>query len=367
MPPPLGEASPRFRGYTDMSLEAQNTRFSELVAAGAVAGLLAHICFLLLFYVVDATALVFFNIGSILLFGLCITLARHEREHLAILLIQAEVISHAAVAVWFLSWDSGFHYYIFCLLPLTLVMPYGGLGLRVVFLAFCGALYLALDYSANLMAPLIPLDDAVLDTLRRFNVIGSLTILGYLILFLRNVLVDSEKRLVRMASTDPLSGLYNRRRGFELIGQELSRTRRCGSYLSFAIADIDNFKAINDRYGHQAGDRIIVAVSETLRGAVRAHDSVVRWGGEEFLVVLPETDGATAHTVAERVRASVAAGTIRVGELALQVTVTVGIGEYVPGEPIEGALGRADAALYEGKRGGRNQVVVGALRRAVNA
>lgn len=167
-----------------------------------------------------------------------------------------------------------------------------------------------------------------------------------------------ERRLTRLASTDELTGVNNRRRVTELADQVLRLARREGSPVAVCMVDLDHFKAINDRYGHAAGDSVLVAVAERLRAVLRESDILGRFGGEEFVVVLPRTDQAMAEETAERLRCAVAGmGGAEFG-LALRVTATVGVAEVRPGEwTIEQALNRADDALYEGKRRGRDCVV----------
>lgn len=153
------------------------------------------------------------------------------------------------------------------------------------------------------------------------------------------------------AMTDPLTGLANRRGGDAALARELSRSRRSGTPLSIAMLDVDEFKAVNDALGHDVGDAVLAAVAAALVAHARTTDTVVRWGGEEFLVVLPgPLEGARAFC--ERVRA-VLAGLRTPAE---RVTVSAGVAEVAPGETIGGAIKRADAALLEAKRAGRDCV-----------
>lgn len=345
-------------GWTETSASPEEARYRALILRGSAAGLIAHASFLVAFIALGARALAWFNVGSIALFAGCMWLARRRRERLATSLIQLEVLSHAALAVWYLGWDSGFHYYVFCLVPLAVGLPAGGTAPRVLFLAFCTATYLALDFSGALVAPIMELGPETLRAIRAFNVVGAMAILGYLLLWFRLAIVHAEDQLASIARTDLLSGLHTRRHGVELVTREFERASRSGRALSLMLADIDNFKPINDRYGHNVGDQVIAAASERLRAGVRKADMVARWGGEEFLVILPESDGLAARAVVERVQKSISAVPIRVGDLDIHVTMTCGVAEYVHGESVDHCMQRVDAALYEGKRRGRNQVVV---------
>ena len=164
-------------------------------------------------------------------------------------------------------------------------------------------------------------------------------------------------RLHELATTDALTGMLNRRRLFELAGEELDRSERYGRPLSLAMLDIDHFKAINDRFGHHLGDDALVAVARTVREQVRRQDAVGRYGGEEFAVLLPETELEAARQVIERVRAQVHALALTSAGTPVPLAVSGGVVQRRRGEPLNAALNRADEALYAAKRGGRNRVV----------
>lgn len=171
-----------------------------------------------------------------------------------------------------------------------------------------------------------------------------------------------EDELKRLATTDPLTGLANRRHFLELADQEIKRARRRGVPLAFCLLDVDDFKAINDRYGHAAGDETLRAVSEVLRTSLREVDIIGRYGGEEFTLCLPETTLQAAEEVAERVRAALADIVVKAGDARVRCTATFGLTEWQREEnDSEPALHRADLALYEGKQSGRNRVVARTL------
>ncbi len=167
-----------------------------------------------------------------------------------------------------------------------------------------------------------------------------------------------EQRLRDMAQTDDLTGLSNRRHFLDSAEAALLAAREAGSRFSLCMIDIDNFKAINDQWGHGCGDRVLRSVAEACRQTLGSRVPIGRFGGEEFVAALPDTDLEQARMIAERLRAKVS--DLRFyGELVpLRVTVTIGISEARPHEAaLEPVLDRADAALYEGKRSGRNIVV----------
>jgi diguanylate cyclase (GGDEF)-like protein len=160
--------------------------------------------------------------------------------------------------------------------------------------------------------------------------------------------------LERLAVTDPLTGLANRRGGERSVTSEISRARRQKSPLSCIFIDIDHFKRINDTFGHQAGDRLLRDLSELLRKTLRAYDILVRWGGEEFLLILPGVTLDQARKLAERIRAAVE----RLETQGLgRVTISAGTAALDGSYDFEAMLDAADRRLYQAKASGRNAVV----------
>jgi diguanylate cyclase (GGDEF)-like protein len=167
--------------------------------------------------------------------------------------------------------------------------------------------------------------------------------------------------LQRMATTDALTGLWNRRHLLERLEAETARSRRNGRPLCLAILDVDHFKRVNDKHGHPAGDEVLRVLARLFRDALRGSDVVGRMGGEEFAILMPETDRAQARLVCERLREMVARQRIPLpcgGGIA--VTLSTGIALMAGREPSDKLISRADAALYGAKAGGRNQVKLAA-------
>lgn len=172
--------------------------------------------------------------------------------------------------------------------------------------------------------------------------------------------VTEQKRLKHeleyAASRDPLTSLWNRRHFQVVLEKVHEQKRRHDVDFSLLILDIDHFKSINDRFGHDKGDEVLVLLARTLKNMVRETDAVCRWGGEEFIILLPQTDISNATHLAECIRASVTK--MQIPEIS-HVTVSIGAAQYQLEETKESLLKRADAALYQAKASGRNKVVVG--------
>jgi diguanylate cyclase (GGDEF)-like protein len=166
-------------------------------------------------------------------------------------------------------------------------------------------------------------------------------------------------RLHRVAVTDPLTGAYNREFLMQRLPQEIEAAIDRDRSLSLAMIDVDHFKAVNDQYGHGVGDVVLAEVARRLRSAIRAGDLLVRYGGEEFLAVLPKADAGRAWEVGERMRQRVCERAFDVGDgLALLLRVSVGIAQWRMGETMADLIERADIALYDAKERGRNRVEV---------
>ncbi|MDB4968224.1 MAG: hypothetical protein JWN44_3913 [Myxococcales bacterium] len=161
-------------------------------------------------------------------------------------------------------------------------------------------------------------------------------------------------RLTRLAVIDPLTGVFNRR-GLDLVLPEDSDIG-----VSIAMCDLDHFKSINDQFGHAAGDEVLRRVGRLLATVMRSGDGVVRWGGEEFLLVLPTIELGRARRVVERARSWVENEGIEVAGHPVPVTISVGVAERRPGEPRDSLIARADDALYIAKNSGRNRVELAA-------
>lgn len=175
-------------------------------------------------------------------------------------------------------------------------------------------------------------------------------------------ILDLETRILRLAMTDPLTGVLNRRAFFQRGETELRRAEREHTGLGLIMTDIDHFKRVNDRYGHQVGDAVLQAVCRTLQEGLRTYDFLGRFGGEEFIIALPNTGPVDAVRIAERLRAAVAATRSALPQEAegLAVTASFGVGcaHPAPEAPpvLDELISRVDEALYAAKRAGRNRV-----------
>lgn len=321
-------------------------------------GIVAHTAFIPLFGWLGHPALAAFNALSVCTWLAAAALNRRSHHNIAMWLLVGEVATHAVLATTTLGWNSGFQYYLIPLIPFvmfndrlsqaTVVWSCGG-----VFLAFLGL---------HATAPVLPLDPRVGELMVNANIAIPFLALALVTYFFRLASVHAEKRMERMALTDPLTGLFNRRHMDELLDDSQRRFAREARPFCVILADIDLFKRINDELGHEAGDRVLRSVAGLFNGELRGADAVARWGGEEFLVLLDDTELEDAIDVAHRLREAAEAQLGLLSGVNAGLTVTIGLSSYAADMSLKELLKRADQALYAGKAAGRNQVVVASPR-----
>ncbi len=166
-------------------------------------------------------------------------------------------------------------------------------------------------------------------------------------------LLQSNQMLEELANTDRLTGQWTRRKFEEVTQQAIASAERYGEPLSLIFLDLDHFKQINDKYGHEVGDKVLSALAQRLRSQLRKADSLCRWGGEEFIVLMPHTDLGHACDIAEKLRAQVASAPLHAD---LWVTASFGVSQWQPGQTLGQLVDSADRLLYSAKQGGRNRV-----------
>ena len=213
--------------------------------------------------------------------------------------------------------------------------------------------------AAVVVGALLEPDGETMDAMVINRGMTIVVILG--IAFLLNRVTHSEKLLVRIATTDPLTGIFNRRHFTAMLVREHNRAERYKTTFSLLMLDIDHFKRVNDTYGHPIGDEAIKAMAGAASKHLRPTDLIGRFGGEEFVVLLPHTEEGGAVVAAERIRESVAKVVVAAGDKAVRITVSIGTATYRRRVSAEALLNCADQALYAAKTGGRNQVCVGRL------
>lgn len=345
------------RGRRDLRTSTVLLRNLTIVA------LVGHVLVLVATVAAGIWSLAALNLVSALFFAAAL-IRKSRNWYLIVLGIGIpEVSVHAVVATAILGWESGFHIYVLALAPL--VFFYDNWPLRTRAIASLGIVvfYVALAWVADQFLAADARECVA--WLRYGNLfVGALVLsavsyyYGAAVGRVQGALREKNAELDVLARIDALTGLANRREALRLIEQESERSADGAGPFSVALLDVDHFKAINDKHGHDVGDEVLKEIAFRLRSALRSHDSVARWGGEEFLILLSKTDRDGAVVAAEKARQAVAAEPIAAGAAMLNVTVTAGVAVCPPAGAIDAVLKEADRALYCGKENGRNQVIL---------
>jgi len=278
-------------------------------------------------------------------------------------MIVAEVTLHAVAAVFMVGWESGFHLYLLVIIPGYLANQINPWPTRVTVSGLAAVSYVLLDKFAHHRPPLHPIPADVLASLHVFNLATTLALLCVFTVLYVQLIAQAERRLHELATTDSLTGLMNRRSMLTALQRLQSIRQRKPQPVALLLIDIDHFKQLNDNHGHALGDWALQAVADVLTIGVRDVDMVARWGGEEFLIALPDTTPEAALQVADRLRLNIAALRFPLpkgedgAEREQTLTATFGLADLGPLQSLDGAIHLADVALYQGKQQGRNRVI----------
>jgi diguanylate cyclase (GGDEF)-like protein len=329
----------------------------------SVLALAGHVLILVATLLVGIRPLVIINVVSVSLYATALVLNR-RRWYLVVLAIGlVEVTAHAVVATAILGWSSGFHIYLLALVPLVFFFDPWSIRARAAMSLVIVLFYVVFAWFSNTYL----VEDLrwFVEWFRYGNLFVGAIVLSALSYYygtaVRRAQLDLEAKnseLDSLARTDPLTGLPNRREGLARMEWERIRSTRSRDVFGIAVVDIDYFKRVNDEHGHHCGDRALERVASVLRGSLRAQDSVARWGGEEFLILLPGTNLEGVRVAAEKARAAVAETDIPLEGTTIRVSVSVGVAAFDHSVELDEVLKNADRALYRAKELGRDRVEV---------
>lgn len=340
-------------------------RFTTVFRVMLAVAILSYGSYIVLFLILGVPQLPIYNAIATVVSGLAWWVCERGYLRVATFMMGVVVLGHIAPATLVLGWKANFHLFAFLFLTFALLSPQFHAAAKIVTGVLITAGYLTLQHWAHGRAALVP--DRIVTLFDVLNtVMFACTISGLAFVYSTAIWKATEKvqklnaSLERLATIDALTGLLNRRSIGDLIDRELVRFARSGRSFSVVIGDLDDFKIINDEHGHSAGDSVLCAVADALREALREGDRVGRWGGEEFVLLLPETNAEAARLVAERIQSLVRAIKISNAGVTLSIRMTFGVAESVPEQSADELLVAADSALYEGKRNGKDCVVLAA-------
>jgi len=361
---PHGKESSHHRTFGNSRVSHEQFRFLYAAEHVYMAGLLLHGLFLLVFFWLNIYELYLFNLFSVIIFSLALYLNRKGHYYLALWLTYIEVILHASLAIVLLGWSSGFYYYMFAISPLLFINPTRPIFEKALLSAVPVGLMIVLYIDPFGVFPVYHLDVHVTHFLHIGNLVATVALVSYLAHYYSKGVNDSERQLQNLteayeelATYDSLTRLLNRHAMMQAIMDEVSRFHRDKKPFVLALGDIDDFKHVNDRFGHHAGDVLLKEFALRMQKRLRRHDVVSRWGGEEFLILLADVTQEEAEVVLNDLRDCLAEP-VRVKNLSHAVTITFGACQYSDAQGVEKTIQFADKAMYQGKRAGKNRVVL---------
>lgn len=323
-----------------------------------------HFSFMIIFAALGVMPMVIFNIVSTVMYLLSSLLIKKEKYMTFYYMTFLEVCLHAYAATILCGWETGFGLYIIAMTPVVFYMHFSLKNNSVnqtfvigicAMLAFITCRILSWETRAP-----YPIDDRYALYLYIFNSICTFSMLLFFsMMFLREMkrshddLEEENAKLDAMASHDALTGLYNRRS----MDTFLKKADVSGKTFSIIMCDIDDFKKVNDTYGHEAGDVVLKNVSRVISSSLREGDYVCRWGGEEILILATGTSLASAAMAAERIRRNIENTDNVSDDTHIKCTITVGAAESSEATSISDVINLADERLYKGKKSGKNRVI----------
>jgi len=272
------------------------------------------------------------------------------------------IIVSSIVVVWLSLGDQALgHMLLFSIAPMVVMSGRIRIATKLASIVALGSAVVYMDYvggAPSVVFPSAEVERWTLALCRAANLAVAGLVAPLMLLQYFKLVCAQQAELLDMALRDPMTKLFNRRHAHDVGDSLMKLMRRDPHYrFSMVLLDLDHFKSINDRFGHDAGDTVLKHVAATLGQVSRGGDVSCRWGGEEFLILLPNTDEAAAAAFAERVRVAIAASRLESAGQPIPLTASLGVSEALLQESWESIVQRADEALYAGKSGGRNRVV----------
>jgi len=332
--------------------------------------LIIHI--LIAFYSIynDIMPMFYFNLGSISIYIICLFLIKN---HLSMIFYigYTEIILHSFVSVLLIGNNFGFSIYFIAMVPMSYHLLYTTKAKHYIrkasILSFISFFMYALCYIiSNIENPVYNKESLnqqrpYIYIINMFIAFTALTLFSILFIVETEIayirLINKNRELNNLASTDPLTGLHNRRTMTDHVKRMYEDFKITNKPFSLILCDIDNFKLFNDTYGHDCGDEVLKTIAANLQHLTRNHDFLCRWGGEEFLVFLSNTDKESAKTIAERIRQQISQTDIEFSDYKLRITMTFGVSCSAETDNYSDLFNLADKRLYKGKNSGKNKVV----------
>lgn len=331
----------------------QLTHFTALLA------ILVSLCHAILLYILDSPlwllCLAFVGLCTILLWAL------DEARPFLIFVIGLMAflgifLTSVSILALSLGRAAGFEILFVPMFPLVVVTGRIGVWSKILIILVLGAFVIGLQEYTGSYRAIVDLEENSLMAMRAINFGSVILAVSGIVWRYFQIVTQQQADLQAFATVDQLTGLYNRHSMNEIASREIVRAKRYESPLSILICDLDRFKAINDQHGHDAGDTALIHAARLLKTSVRESEVVCRWGGEEFVLLLANTNAKGAEALAERIRARFESSPLEFAGKQIPLTLTLGSASLQPADAFSDLVSRADQALYKGKLAGRNRV-----------
>jgi len=337
-----------------------------------VACLAAHVLYFALFWTCGVKEMAIFNVGSICFYVSTIILAKRVKEKVNLVYgALTEIIVHATLATIFVGWQPNFAMFLLMIIPIAFLMPNKRKSVPFVIMGISISLYVALhfwdstfislryEFEQDYWAVIFFVINAVIGVFVLVYVTYIYTLIN---LYQESKLRVQNEQLRIMANIDPLTKLNNRRAMGDVLKRIGSESSRSGKSYVLGLGDIDSFKKVNDMYGHDYGDLVLEGVANVIKEMVPGNGCAARWGGEEFLFVIPDSSLQEVAKKTEEILCAVRQMEFKKGEKSFFVTMTFGLSECTGLDGVEAAISKADQFMYYGKNHGKDQVVYDNVR-----
>lgn len=339
-------------------------RVSTLYKVLCIMCILMHMFLTTFFIITNIYPLMILNLISILIYLSSYLLIKSKQFVFVTLVCCIEIVLNVMVSSLFLGWDAGFYFYLFGFVPLCFYCKFKSTITRFFIVSLTVAFFLATYFISNKPSKLFTIayhPSVILYLTNAFCCFCALSFLSYIytktIVYETSILSQSNKELEVLANTDPLTGLLNRRSMMKALSEIDIKYLSQNIKFSLILIDIDNFKVLNDKYGHECGDLVLKKICSEIKNTLRQDDVVCRWGGEEILILLPKTEINDAKNVANKIRKKIEDMSCKYKDYNVKVTLTAGVSCAAEGYSISDLINQADTCMYKGKASGKNRVV----------
>ena len=338
----------------------------EIYRYGDLILLLGHLIYLALFSWLGVKEMVYYNYFSVAFYAVMYVLLHYNKigKTPFTYLMLAEIIMHACMGAYYIGWTAGFTQIMLCIIPIPFYITPNRKAIPYALSS--------LDVIMFIVMRIVMFDRVVPYSFssHKMNIVYIYnTVCGFIIIIYvssiyifaseknkRDAKAQTEK-LQRLATIDPLTQLFNRRAMMDFIKVIESNCRKTGSSYSLCLGDIDDFKHVNDTYGHDAGDKVLCSVSSVIAQNVPSEGYVCRWGGEEILFVVPNADTESCERIAQNICKKIYECTFEENSRSFKVSMTFGVYSVTPAENYDEGISKVDKLLYKGKKQGKNCVV----------